>query len=164
MRRAIDTVRNEPETAAIRTLNLVVLAGEIRKLATAIHQEAQSALSEDLSRWAAKLEATARGACQRFAFRRERHRRDPRQAGRAARAARGASPSAWTSRSCCGSDRNLLSIGYRVEERQLDESCYDLLASEARLASLFAIAKGDIPTNTGSGSAGRSSRSASAAR
>ena len=32
MRRAIDTVRNEPETAAIRTLNLVVLAGEIRKL------------------------------------------------------------------------------------------------------------------------------------
>ena len=44
-------------------------------------------------------------------------------------------------------ERNLLSIGYRVEERQLDESCYDLLASEARLASLFAIAKGDIPTN-----------------
>ena len=43
-------------------------------------------------------------------------------------------------------ERNLLSIGYRVEERQLDESCYDLLASEARLTSLFAIAKGDIPT------------------
>ena len=36
MRRAIDTVRNEPEMAAIRTLNLVVLAGEIRKLASAI--------------------------------------------------------------------------------------------------------------------------------
>ena len=44
-------------------------------------------------------------------------------------------------------DRNLLSIGYRVDERQLDESCYDLLASEARLTSLFAIAKGDVPTN-----------------
>ena len=44
-------------------------------------------------------------------------------------------------------ERNLLSIGYRVEERQLDESCYDLLASEARLTSLFAIAKGDIPTD-----------------
>ena len=43
-------------------------------------------------------------------------------------------------------DRKLLSIGYRVEEHQLDESCYDLLASEARLTSLFAIAKGDIPT------------------
>ena len=43
-------------------------------------------------------------------------------------------------------DRKLLSIGYRVEQHQLDESCYDLLASEARLTSLFAIAKGDIQT------------------
>jgi cyclic beta-1,2-glucan synthetase len=42
--------------------------------------------------------------------------------------------------------RKLLSIGYRVEEHQLDESCYDLLASEARLTSLFGIAKGDLPT------------------
>ncbi|WCR55609.1 MAG: Cyclic beta-1 2-glucan synthase [Bartonella clarridgeiae] len=41
-------------------------------------------------------------------------------------------------------ERQLLSIGYRVQENKLDESCYDLLASEARLASLFAIAKGDI--------------------
>lgn len=40
-------------------------------------------------------------------------------------------------------ERNLLSIGYAVEENRLDTSCYDLLASEARLASLFAIAKGD---------------------
>ena len=40
-------------------------------------------------------------------------------------------------------DRDLLSIGYALETNQLDESCYDLLASEARLASLFAIAKGD---------------------
>ncbi|MGP9799474.1 GH36-type glycosyl hydrolase domain-containing protein [Rheinheimera sp. NSM] len=41
-------------------------------------------------------------------------------------------------------ERNLLSIGYTVADNQLDSSCYDLLASEARLASLFAIAKGDI--------------------
>jgi cyclic beta-1,2-glucan synthetase len=40
-------------------------------------------------------------------------------------------------------ERNLLSIGYAVEENRMDASCYDLLASEARLASLFAIAKGD---------------------
>ncbi len=43
-------------------------------------------------------------------------------------------------------DRKLLSIGYSVAENNLDPSCYDLLASEARLASLFAIAKGDVPT------------------
>ena len=42
--------------------------------------------------------------------------------------------------------RNLLSIGYRVPEGMRDESCYDMLASEARLASFFAIAKGDLPT------------------
>ena len=41
--------------------------------------------------------------------------------------------------------RKLLSIGYRVVEGTLDPSCYDLLASEARLASFIAIAKGDVP-------------------
>ncbi|ARP82946.1 glycosyl transferase [Bordetella genomosp. 8] len=43
-------------------------------------------------------------------------------------------------------ERKLLSIGYSVAENRLDASCYDLLASEARLASLFAIAKGDVPS------------------
>ncbi len=41
-------------------------------------------------------------------------------------------------------ERKLLSIGYRVAEGELDPSCYDLLASEARLASFVAIAKGDV--------------------
>ena len=41
-------------------------------------------------------------------------------------------------------DRQLLSIGYLVDEGALDQNCYDLLASEARLASFFAIAKGDV--------------------
>lgn len=43
-------------------------------------------------------------------------------------------------------ERKLLSIGYNGADNHLDSSCYDLLASEARLASLFAIAKGDVPT------------------
>ncbi len=46
-------------------------------------------------------------------------------------------------------DRQLFSIGYRLPDAQgpgrLDPSLYDLLASEARLASFFAIAKGDVP-------------------
>ena len=41
--------------------------------------------------------------------------------------------------------RHLLHIGYRVGEQQLDSGFYDLLASESRLTSLFAIAKGDVP-------------------
>jgi cyclic beta-1,2-glucan synthetase len=42
--------------------------------------------------------------------------------------------------------RQLLVIGYRVEEQARDPNVYDLLASEARLSSFFAIAKGDVPT------------------
>jgi len=41
--------------------------------------------------------------------------------------------------------RQLLSIGFVVSDSALDPNCYDLLASEARLASFFAIAKGDVP-------------------
>ena len=37
-------------------------------------------------------------------------------------------------------------IGYRVDDQARDANAYDLLASEARLASFFAIAKGDVPT------------------
>jgi len=41
--------------------------------------------------------------------------------------------------------RHLFHIGYRVAEQQLDASFYDLLASESRLTSLLAVAKGDVP-------------------
>src|SRR5215831_4527793 len=43
--------------------------------------------------------------------------------------------------------RKLFSIGYRVTDNALDPSCYDLLASEARLTSFIAIAKGDVPSS-----------------
>jgi len=46
-------------------------------------------------------------------------------------------------------ERQLLSIGYRLsdgdEAGRLDAAYYDLLASESRLASFFAISKGDVP-------------------
>jgi cyclic beta-1,2-glucan synthetase len=40
--------------------------------------------------------------------------------------------------------RRLFHIGFRVTEHQLDSGFYDLLASEARATSLWAIAKGDV--------------------
>ncbi|PYM57202.1 MAG: hypothetical protein DMD79_20530, partial [Candidatus Rokuibacteriota bacterium] len=43
--------------------------------------------------------------------------------------------------------RKIFSIGYRVTDGSLDSSAYDLLASEARLASFIAIAKGDVPVS-----------------
>lgn len=41
--------------------------------------------------------------------------------------------------------RKLLSIGYEVSAGQLAKSCYDLLASESRVATFVAIAKGEAP-------------------
>lgn len=41
--------------------------------------------------------------------------------------------------------RGLFPVGYNVDNARKDAGYYDLLASEARLASLVAIAKGDIP-------------------
>ncbi len=42
------------------------------------------------------------------------------------------------------SRRHLLSIGFNVEQRRLDSSYYDLLASEARLCNFVAIAQGQL--------------------
>lgn len=42
-------------------------------------------------------------------------------------------------------ERGLFSIGYDCENDVLDENCYDLLASEVRIASFLSIAKGDVP-------------------
>ncbi|WP_448581700.1 GH36-type glycosyl hydrolase domain-containing protein [Thermaurantiacus sp.] len=39
----------------------------------------------------------------------------------------------------------LFRIGFNLSAGELDRNCYDLLASESRLASYFAIAKGDVP-------------------
>ena len=40
--------------------------------------------------------------------------------------------------------RNLLSIGYDATTEQLNQSCYDLLASEARTATFISVAKNDV--------------------
>lgn len=41
--------------------------------------------------------------------------------------------------------RNLLSIGYEAGQHRRDDSYYDLLASEARLASFIGISRGQLP-------------------
>ena len=43
-------------------------------------------------------------------------------------------------------ERRLFAIGFNVGEQRLDHSYYDLLASEARLSSFLAIARGEVPT------------------
>jgi len=42
-------------------------------------------------------------------------------------------------------DRHMLSVGYDVTEQKLHSACYDMLASEARIAAFLAVARGDLP-------------------
>jgi cyclic beta-1,2-glucan synthetase len=146
MQRAVETIRSEPETAAIRTINLAVLAADIRKLARSIDEEIGSHASETLALWANKLEATCQSHIADSHIE-DAHvsalRRDLIALRDRARQFAFEMDFSFLLRG----DRKLLSIGYRVDQRQLDEACYDLLASEARLTSLFAIAKGDVPTD-----------------
>ena len=41
--------------------------------------------------------------------------------------------------------RQILSIGYDVRGQKLHEACYDMIASEARIATFLAIARDEIP-------------------
>lgn len=146
MRRAVITIRSEPETAAIRTINLTVLAADIRRLAKGLHEEIGTSASDELVLWAGKLEKVC-----------EAHLADShleengvgklRVKLKALRERTRKFAFEMDFSFLLRQDRKLLSIGYRVEDGQLDEACYDLLASEARLTSLFGIAKGDLPTD-----------------
>jgi hypothetical protein len=41
-------------------------------------------------------------------------------------------------------NRQILSIGYDVSKQKTHEACYDMLASEARIATFLAVARGDL--------------------
>ena len=41
--------------------------------------------------------------------------------------------------------RQILSIGYEMRAEKIHEACYDLLASEARIATFLAVARDDLP-------------------
>ncbi|OLP53975.1 protein ndvB [Rhizobium rhizosphaerae] len=142
---ALDAVKREREFASIRVINLAVLARDIEKLALNLNHEIKSEKSGEINRWANLLVKTceahiADGVFDLSAIETLRERlvvlRDR------ARDLAFSMDFSFLFRP----ERRLLSIGYRVATGELDEACYDLLASEARLTSLFAIAKGDLPT------------------
>ncbi|MBW9087281.1 protein ndvB [Rhizobium wenxiniae] len=141
---ALAAVKREHEFASIRIINLSVLAREIQKLSHNLDHEVRSAQSEEVTKWAASLVTTCEAhiADSTFDNANVEELRD-RLASLAVRARKIAF--AMDFKFLFRKDRRLLSIGYRVESNEVDEACYDLLASEARLTSLFGIAKGDLP-------------------
>ncbi|MCZ4091022.1 cyclic beta-(1,2)-glucan synthase [Sinorhizobium psoraleae] len=142
---ALAAIKREREFASIRVINLAVLARDMHKLAANLDHEVRTSQSAEVAKWAGSLVSTCEahiadgvfdlGAIeslrQRLLVLKER-----------ARDIAFSMDFGFLFRP----ERRLLSIGYRVNANELDEACYDLLASEARLTSLFAIAKGDLPT------------------
>ncbi|MFI4999966.1 MAG: GH36-type glycosyl hydrolase domain-containing protein [Reyranellales bacterium] len=129
-------------TASLETL--ATHAGTVADLARTLASERGDATGADMLFW---VEATHRSI--------ESHHRDLAQTGEASTALeRRLQTIETTARAMANAmefdfllneDRRLLSIGYLVAEDRLDPSCYDLLASEARLASFMAIAMGEVP-------------------
>lgn len=141
---ALAAVKREHEFASIRIINLSVLAREIQKLSHNLDHEVRSSQSEEVTKWAASLVTACEAhiADSTFDNANVEELRD-RLAALSVRARKIAF--AMDFKFLFRKDRRLLSIGYRVESNEVDEACYDLLASEARLTSLFGIAKGDLP-------------------
>ncbi len=142
MRAALQPPDGAPEDAALRLQGLLLQAGNIGDIAEAMTEEHGEGAEAPILRQAHALRAVVLG-----------HLRDERAVPGAlvtdrlaalAERARGLAL-AMEFGFLVEPERQLLTIGYRVQERVRDPSCYDLLASEARLASYYAIAKGDLP-------------------
>jgi cyclic beta-1,2-glucan synthetase len=145
LRRAIGKARETPEYFSVRLIEFAVQSAAIHVTATSIATDLDTAGGRQMLSWATALRETV-----------ESHFKDASSAPEASNALKKRLLSAIDDMRelALGMEfgfllepqRLLLSIGYRVAEAMRDESCYDMLASEARLASFFAIAKGDLRT------------------
>ena len=143
--RAVLLARDAPEFASVRLIEFAVLASNLHSTASALTADLDAASGQPLVEWAESIRNSI-----------ESHFKDVSISGedqavlrrRLAAVAENARLFAYGMEFgfLLDPQRNLLAIGYRVPEGVRDESCYDLLASEARLASFFAIAKGDLRT------------------
>ena len=145
LRRAVNKGREEPEYFSMRLIEFAVQCAAIHVTATSIATDLDTAAGRQLLSWATALREMV-----------ESHFKDASLALEASNALKKRLLSTIDDMRelALGMEfgfllepqRLLLSIGYRVTEAMRDESCYDMLASEARLASFFAIAKGDLRT------------------
>jgi cyclic beta-1,2-glucan synthetase len=142
---AVTAAIQEPHDSSAWTSRLAALkvrAQTVLDIARALVEEDPESAQADVLGWAEALCATV-----------ESHARDldipDTLVGRLSRLAEGAQAlvGAMDFGFLFDPMRRLLAIGYRVSDGTLDPGRYDLLASEARLASFVAIAKGDVPVS-----------------
>ena len=153
-RATLATSRREPaSSAALTRLAQPLRDAEAALTGAALAAESAEPAVEWIS-WSLRLvEAQsagrrARRAAVRHPARARRHlgrRGDSSPASRRSRSGPTRTPWRWTSASCSTRERKLFAIGFQQATHALDGSYYDLLASEARLASFIAIAKNDVP-------------------
>jgi cyclic beta-1,2-glucan synthetase len=142
---AVATGKREKEFSSGLIERFAGQAREIRELAGSLDREVKTAQSDEIVHWAEKLVETCELHLTDKAF-------DPSQVDaiseRLIRVGSRAREIAFDMDFgfLYRPERRLLSIGFRVETEEVDAACYDLLASEARLTSLFSVAKGDLPT------------------
>ncbi|MGH6821475.1 MAG: protein ndvB, partial [Methylocella sp.] len=142
-RRAIEEAGKTPELIAVRLIDLAVRANAISETVTRLAALLEAKAADEALRWADLLREAVESQFRDSVL-------DP-QAVRSLQT-RLAAITEEARELALGTEfgfllnpeRNLLAIGYRVNEAALDENCYDMLASEASLASFFAIAKGDV--------------------
>ena len=142
MQDVLDQMGGRPVSDPLAASQLITRAAEIVRLAAELDAATQGEAAEALA-WARLLEQDTRSVMTPAPEGREAIElfmlRTRLLAERARMLAFGMDFSLFVQ-----TDKMLLSIGYRPLDDQLDESSYDLLASEARLTSFLAIAKGDI--------------------
>ena len=142
---AVRAISEAPEFAAVGIADLETMASDVGRLAGELDHEISSRRTRSVVEWSVELERACAANRADAAF-----DKGEVEALRARLAELRDRSRAFAFGMDFGflmrEDRRLLSIGYRVAEGELDPACYDLLASEARLASLFGIAKGDLPT------------------
>ena len=145
MKVTLQKARAQPELFTIRLIEHSLLANKIFSTAARLAAEMSGASKDAIIHWSNVLRSTVDNQFQDASLNATQIAELKQRLIALAATAR-ALAFGMEFRFLFDEQRNLLSIGYRVNERMQDESCYDMLASEARLASFFAISKGDLPT------------------
>jgi cyclic beta-1,2-glucan synthetase len=140
---AIVNVQRTPELVPLRTINMGVHINAVEQALRRLWEKASYSGSRDGLYWVDRLRRAGDAVI----------RETTREPSEATRLNNQLAAIAATCRALAyGTDfsflenrqRHLLSVGYRMVDESLDESCYDLLASEAALTCFLAIGKGDV--------------------
>jgi cyclic beta-1,2-glucan synthetase len=142
LRQSILRSSQEPETISLKFIDFAVQAANIHATLSNFSAHVNIPESSQIVEWAGILRATIESHFKDTGIATSTMRTQLRTLAKETRSLAMAMDFAFL----FNAQRQLLSIGYRVVDSAQDESCYDMLASEARLASYFAIAKGDVRT------------------